>query len=249
MIVLLAGSISSTTYNWKPAESTENGNDYLLMIAQKDKVAYSAPIVIGDAPEPIRNSVAPTASAIQTNEALATESSTPTTAHTPSTGLAAATSTSIDGFNPTPTSSWDASTKEDVSLTLSDKIAIGIGVPIALLVLGTIGYWRAAKFFIHRKITGEPRLPMYGVSKGSVPTIVVGSGLMRQGGRQSSRATSLWGASSGGRRTRDPSPLPSTGREPSLIITPPGEVALKPESSAPRRNRASSGLRQSWKRG
>jgi hypothetical protein len=149
--------------------------------------------------------------------------------------------------NPTPTSSWDAPRKEDYSLTINDKIAIGIGVPIALLVLGTIGYWRAAKFFLHRKITGEPRLPMYAASKGSTPSIVIGSGLRPDTRHDRNRVPSLWGASSGGKsvRSRDPSPHLAVEQ---VVVTPPTPVDAQPFWSdtlgAPRRT--PSGLRQAW---
>lgn len=82
---------------------------------------------------------------------------------------------------------------EDNHLTKGDKIAIGIGIPVFIIALSTLGYWRAAKYFLHRKITGEPKLPVYG-SKNLKTTgdIVMISSQSSFGGR----SPSLWGASS-----------------------------------------------------
>lgn len=216
------------------------------MIAQGDEVAYSAIIAVGIAP---RQPSASTTSMPKTEHtattllsaSVLTVTATTTIAHTAESSATFAWGDDI--LNPTPTSSWDAPREEDHSLTINDKIAIGIGVPIALLVLGTIGYWRAAKFFVHRKITGEPKLPMYQVGKGSVPTIVIGAGLRNGGSERSSRAPSLWGASSG-RRTRDPSPARGTD---SGTITMPPQIAISPlRADFLEPGRTPSGLRQSW---
>lgn len=84
-----------------------------------------------------------------------------TTSGTSSSVASTTSASSVEILIPTPTSPWDAPREEDYSLTSNDKIAVGIRVPIALLVLGTVGYWGAAKFFLHHKITGEPKLPIY----------------------------------------------------------------------------------------
>ena len=187
-------------------------------------------------------------------------STTQTSASSLTTDAALIASSTVEIMNPTPTSSWDSPRKEDYTLTTDDKVAIGIGIPIALLVLGTIGWWRAAKFFAHRKITGELKLPVYGSVHGSTPTVVIGSGLMRESGRQASRTPSLWGASS--RRSvndRDAAPLHQTeqvivtppspvGRpaSPSATLSPPGTASSSRTTDPTLAGRVPSGLRQAW---
>lgn len=255
------GAGTGDHYEWTPTTSLVEATDYVFMIAQGNDVAYSSPVSIGASP--ISPSGTATSEASQVATASLSKASHDPTASIPtaststpkssssSTATATAEHTSSSSVvitNPTPTSSWDAPREEDHSLTINDKIAIGIGVPIALLVLGTIGWWRAAKFFLHRKITGEPRLPMYAASKGSAPSMVIGSGLRPDTRRDRSAVPSLWGASSGGKsvRSRDPSPHP-VGVE-QVTVTPPTPVDAQPmwfDFPLPPR-RTPSGLRQAW---
>ena len=232
------------------------------MVAQGDEVAYSSDIAVGVPRRPVRASASTSAQPSAITPWTTMDAITLITAS--ETASASSTSSTVRITNPTPTSSWDAPRKEDYTLTTDDRVAIGIGIPIALLVLGTIGWWRAAKFFMHRKITGEPKLPVYETGKASAPSVVIGSGLMRETGRQGSRAPSLWGASSGrgSQRSRDPSPLRPVEQ---VVVTPPSPVAgsspragtlipakapgSRTESQIPAQpatGRVPSGLRQTW---
>jgi hypothetical protein len=95
--------------------------------------------------------------------------------------------------DPTPTSSFDAPVAADSHLTVNDKIALAVGLPIILIAISTLGYWRAVKFFVHRKVTGEPKLPTYG-SYNPGDRDVSGGFSIRSS--FSSRPPSLWGAAS-----------------------------------------------------
>lgn len=233
-------SLSGTYCDWYPTSNLTYGNDYTLMLQQNTFTTLSLAFSIGNA----TSSASATAAATTTMTSSAAASSAVAPVATPP-----ATSTlPVNIVNPTPTSSFDAPVEADTHLTVNDKIAIGIGIPIALLVLGTIGYWRAVKFYFHRKVTGESKLPMFDKSGVAPPTIVVGSGLRQSSaGRNStwSNAPSLWGANS--RRSSRAGPERSDDTE--LLTAPPKSVHSSPRpprDSSVGSIRSPSALRQEW---
>jgi hypothetical protein len=151
-------------------------------------------------------------------------------------------SSKISLVEPTPTSSFDAPTAADTHLTINDKVALGVGIPLIFIALSTLGYWRAVKFFLHRKITGEPKLP---TCASETPA--------HDGSREasiksgfSSRPLSLWGAAST-HLSNAPSDRPGYGD--TELLTAPRNVHSSADISRPSSaasNFGRSNLRQEW---
>lgn len=127
-------------------------------------------------------------------------------------------------------------------MTINDKFALGFGIPIILIVLSTLGYWRATKYFFHRKFTGEPKLPVYG----SYEDARVASNPSFRGS-WSSRPASLWGAASR-RGSVAPPPVQGDFSNSTELLTAPKIIHTDADARLSQGSlRAPSALRQEWR--
>ncbi|KAF2424213.1 hypothetical protein EJ08DRAFT_418214 [Tothia fuscella] len=254
VVYVITASATYGTYDWSPDYSLADGEDYLLHIEQDDTDGYSRSFSVSGGSAAwlsslptmyssafsifaASSSAAPASTKSSPATVTATVTASPTRNTSPS---ASASATSL--IDPTPTSSWDAERHEDTHLTVNDKVALGIGIPVALIALSTLGYWRAVKFFLHRKTTGQPKLPAYSAYD---PARNDGSGAFSIRSSHGSRSPSLWGASS-----RSGSVVPdSLDTElltaPKIVHPSPGERPGSSHSVQFNGIRASS-LRQEW---
>jgi hypothetical protein len=256
VLTVHAASAAYGSYDWSPAYSLVDGNDYQLYIEQMGATDISRPFPISGGyvlsssavltPSSTSAAVTTSAAASSTESSPATVTATVTESPTPPPNpLPASTASSTSLLDPTPTSSWDAERHEDKHLTINDKIALGIGIPIILIALSTLGYWRAVKFFLHRKVTGEPKLPIYGAYN---PARDGTTGAFSIRSSYSSRPPSLWGAAS---RRGSVVPDSGFGASDTELLTAP-KIVHSPSENRPssshsnHNNIRGSTLRQEW---
>jgi hypothetical protein len=210
------------------------------MITQSNDGAYS-PLFS------IRRTLPQSAAALSAGSATAdvntSSTSARSTATMPSSVLpsvaAASTSSPVEIIIPTPTSSWDASREEDHSLTINDKVAIGIGIPTALLCPWNSRILACGQILLASQDHWRTEVANLWGRKGWGTQIVVGSGLKRDPERNNtwSRAPSLWGSGN----------AQSFGETDTELLNKPSPTMapyLRPDSAAS--VRSPSALRQAW---
>ncbi|KAF2398279.1 hypothetical protein EJ06DRAFT_523132 [Trichodelitschia bisporula] len=170
-------------YSWIPDGALEPGDDYALSIEQDGYSDYTLMFGIKAAAGAMTTTSEPTSTS-------PTSTSPPKAAAAVTTGKALPSSTALGVPMPTPTSSFDSTLGDDAHLSTTDKIAIGVGVPLGLILLSTFGYWRLAKVFAHKQLHAGANLPLYKHGNAStLSTPAAGAG-------GTSRPASLWGAQS-----------------------------------------------------
>jgi hypothetical protein len=240
------GAINGYAYDLFPSPDWEDGDNYILRISQGNSQDFSPAFAVsGGRAASTSTSASSTFTTSTTTKSSTSAAPTYSVTEAPSAVAAQTTSSSsntVEIIIATPTSSFDAPREEDHHMTINDKLALGFGIPALLIVLSTLGYWRATKYFLHRKITGEPRLPVYGsyeeARQGSNPDFR---------GSWSSRPTSLWGAAS--RRGSVMPPVTQGDFSDSTeLLTAPKIIHTNPDARLSQSSlRAPSTLRQEWR--
>lgn len=246
----MADVANDHSYDFVPNPELEDGDNYLLRLSQGTIEDFSPVFAVYGGRKAATSSSPPSAgesstfvTSTQSVAATTRAAMTSSVTETPSAVSAKTTSNHsniVKILVPTPTSSFDAPREEDRNLTINDKFALAFGIPIILIVLSTLGYWRAAKYFLYRKVTGEPKLPVYGshdVRTASSPVFT---------GSWSSRPASLWGAAS-----RLGSVAPPTNQRPfsdsTELLTAPKILDTNADARLSSGSlRAPSTLRQEW---
>ncbi|RDI88849.1 Dual specificity protein kinase [Venturia inaequalis] len=197
----MADIANAYSYDFVPEPELEDGDDYLLRLSQGMIEDFSPVFAVYDGRK-AATTASPSLFAAESSTFVTSTRSTAATTGATTTSFvaeipsAAAKSTisssdTVEILVPIPTSSFDAPREEDSHLTSNDKFALGFGIPITLIILSTLGYWRATKYFLHHKVTGGLKLPVYGpvdyARAASKPDFR---------GRWISQPASLWGAAS-----------------------------------------------------
>ncbi|KAE9969999.1 hypothetical protein BLS_005117 [Venturia inaequalis] len=200
-IAELSNIANAYSYDFVPEPELEDGDDYLLRLSQGMIEDFSPVFAVYDGRK-AATTASPSLFAAESSTFVTSTRSTAATTGATTTSFvaeipsAAAKSTisssdTVEILVPIPTSSFDAPREEDSHLTSNDKFALGFGIPITLIILSTLGYWRATKYFLHHKVTGGLKLPVYGpvdyARAASKPDFR---------GRWISQPASLWGAAS-----------------------------------------------------
>ncbi|TLD37213.1 Dual specificity protein kinase [Venturia nashicola] len=249
-IAELSSVVNGYYHDFVPDPELEDGDDYLLRLSQGTIEDFSPVFAVYGGRKATRTtssslSLFATGSSIL---ATSTRSAAATTFYVAGAPLAGSAQTTSSTFNPvkiivpTPTSSFDAPRQEDRHLTINDKFALGFGIPIILIVLSTLGYWRAIKYFLHRKVTGGAKLPVYGPDDNARA-----ASNFRPRGSWSSRPGSLWGAAS--RRGSVAPPIVQIAFSDSTELCTGPKITRTTDDARPSQGplRVPSTLRQEWR--
>lgn len=243
---------NSYSYDFFPGPELEDGDDYLLRLSQGTIEDFSSLFAVyggrkAAAASLLTSSLSAAEASTLATSTLPAMTSAATISHAAEAPSAVSGHTTSSSSNtvkilvPFPTSSFDAPREEDTHMTINDKFALGFGIPIILIVLSTLGYWRATKYFLHRLVTGEPKLPVYGsyedARAASNPEFR---------GSWSSRPASLWGAFS---RRGSVAPPTAQGEfsDSTEMLTAPKIIHTNADARLSQGSlRAPSALRQEW---
>ncbi|QDS75500.1 hypothetical protein FKW77_004849 [Venturia effusa] len=223
---IIAGGYS---YDFVPGSDLDDGDNYLLRVSQGAVEDFSSVFSLYGGRKAAASSPSPATEfsivTTSTRSGLTAMSAAEASLVTDVLSAVPAQITSTSGSSntvkilvPFPTSSFDAPREEDFHMTINDKFALGFGIPVVLLVLSTLGYWRAIKYFLHRKVTGEPKLPVYESYENARTASKPDSR-----GSWSSQPASLWGAASR-RGSLPPFPVQGAFSDSTELLTTPKTV-------------------------